>query len=172
MDLTYIKHTLTGIVNTMLQLNVGKFLMGLLTGLWLFIAGIHVYIYAIIFLTLLDVITGVWAAIHSGEQITSKKLKTGLLQKTALYLLLLVGAFMVGKVLQSVLHYEQFYIAFLLTLMISVYEMTSVIENVIKINPDLKFLQRLIGVMNVVVDKQIENVQEAIGGKSLDDKKG
>jgi hypothetical protein len=64
---------------------------------------------------------------------------------------------MLDLILQSVIYHTAFYMAFIMTLLISVYELTSIIENMVSINPQLSFLKRFKGILNKVVDKEIES---------------
>lgn len=128
----------------------------------MYFADIHLYIIAVLCLTIIDVVTGVWAAKKRNEEITSRKLRKGLLEKTALYLILLLSSFIIGKVFQNVLHFENYYVSWILTILISVYEITSIIENSISINPNLSFLGKFKSLLNKVADKQIDNVEEKL----------
>jgi len=140
----------------------------------MYFAGSHAYIISVMALLLLDVITGVSAAKKSGEPITAKRLGMGLLEKTGLYLILLIASFVLGLVMKDVVHIETYYITWLLTILIDVYEITSIIENVIKINPELAFLNKIKKLLNHSVDKQFEKVEKKliIGGSETNSNEG
>jgi carbon starvation protein CstA len=164
MNLSYIKYVLGNLFNTLLKLlDFDGFVWKALIGIVMYFAGIHLYIVAVVVLALMDVFTGVWAAKKTGIEITSRKLRRGMLEKTGLYLILLVASFVLGKVMQDMIKIDNFYVAWLLTVLICIYELTSIIENVIKIYPTLAFLSKLKVLLNKVGDKQIDNAEGKLG---------
>ncbi len=142
-----------------------------LAAVWFFFAGIHTYIYAVLALTIIDVITGLLAAHKRGEAITSRKLRKGLLEKFALYLVILISIFTLDVVLKSILPVESFYLSAIVTFLISTYECTSILENVLVINPNIPFIKPLVKVFNKMGDKTVDNLDKRvddIAGKITD----
>ncbi|MBC7425841.1 MAG: phage holin family protein [Bacteroidia bacterium] len=115
---------------------------------WLFFTGIHTYLYAVAAVIILDVLTGIYAATRKGQTFTSKVLKKGLLEKTILYIILLGASLSMEMVLKSMFGWEHYYVVFFVTVLITSYECVSIFENIFKINPNLQFLQSLIGLSN------------------------
>jgi hypothetical protein len=162
----YMKNILSDLCKTFIQFFsrdglVWKSIVALL----MYFADIHLYVIAVLSLTAIDVFMGVWAARRRNEQITSRKLRKGLIEKAALYLVLLVASFILGKVMQNVLSFEKFYLTWILTLLISVYEITSIIENMISINPNLSFLGKFKKLLNSIADKQIESTESSLSSQ-------
>lgn len=126
----------------------------------MYFSGIHHYLISVFSLLLLDVITGLWAAKKRGDKITSRKLRKGLLEKFALYIILFVSAFMLEQVIQHIIPYSHFFIAWILAIIVNVYEITSIIENTIEIYPDLSFLNKFKEFLNRLEDKQIKAIED------------
>lgn len=133
-----------------------------LVAIWYFFAGIHMYIYAVIALSIVDVITGVLASSKRGEKFTSKKLKKGLLVKFALYLVLILTVFVLDLITKSVFHHEDFYFSFLITFLISTYEVVSILENINTIKPDIPFMSALVSIFKKMGEKSIEKMEERV----------
>lgn len=134
--------------------------------IWLFFAGIHVYIYAVFALILLDVTTGIYASTKQGQKFTSEYLKKGLLEKLALYLILLIAAFCLETVFKSIYEWDKFFVVFFVTVLITTYETVSIFENIQVINPKLSFLTSLIKLSKSLnqsaikyAEKKIQNVE-------------
>jgi hypothetical protein len=123
-------------------------------------APVQVYLISILLFVLVDVSTGIWASIKEGKSFKSKILGDGLFSKLIIYFLLMWMAIQFGLVLQSVTHTSTFYIAWILTILISAYEISSLIENVIKINPKLLFLNRFKRMITTISDKQIKQAKK------------
>lgn len=133
-----------------------------IAGIWFFFGGIHVYIYAVMVLVFIDVITGVIAARKKGEAITSRKLRKGLLEKLLLYMLLLLTVFVLDLVLKSVFNHTSFYFVFILTFLISTYEVVSVFENISVLKPQIPFLNALIRIFKKMGDKAVTKMEERV----------
>lgn len=167
-DFTYVKQILYGLQSTLMNITnnwVYKAFAAFFTGIAAYYAGIQIYIFAIGFLVVADVFTGTWSSFKQGHKFSSKKLGKGLIQKTVVYLLIMATSFEIGKVLQSAISHETHWLSWILTLLILLYELTSIIENILVINPDLVFLKRFSGLFEKVVSKQIDNVEETLGNK-------
>jgi phage-related holin len=171
----YIKQVFVGIYNTTVGFFTSDFWLAKATlALLTLLGGIKLYVFSILTLALLDVITGVWASSRQGHLLTSKLLWRGLLAKVGLYLILLYAVMGLDIMLQSVLPMEKFYMVFVVSLLISVYEVTSIIENAVNINKDLAFLRAFASMWSRMVNKRIAVLEEkvdAIEEKKPDEKK-
>lgn len=74
----------------------------------------------------------------------------------------MVTFFEIGKVIQSAIGNDTFWLTWILTLLILVYELSSAIENIVIINPDMVFLKRFSGLFENIVDRQMDNVEEKL----------
>lgn len=164
-DYSYAKYILLGLFNTFSRIthDVKAFLVGAVTAIGVYYAGIQIYLVAIGALVVADVITGIWASFKQGERFSSKKLGRGLIQKTVIYLIIMATSFEIGKVIQSAIGNETYWLTWILTLLILLYELSSVVENIVIINPDMVFLKRFSGLFEKVVNKQMDNVEEKLG---------
>ena len=142
-----------------------------LMALWLFFAGIHTYIIAIFALLIFDVITGIYSSINKGEKFTSRLLKKGLIEKLCLYLIILVSAFSLEAIIKTIFPWESFFIVFLVTVLISTYELVSIFENIYAINPNLSFLKSLINLSNRLNRKAIDVAEGKIEGSDISSSK-
>ena len=97
---------------------------------------------------IIDVVTGVYGSTRKGQTFTSKILKNGLLEKTLLYIFLLGASLSMEMVLKNMFDWEQYYVVFFVTVLITSCECVSIFENIFKIDPNLHFLQSLIGISN------------------------
>lgn len=164
-DFSYTRYILLGLVGTLSRLthDVKAFIVGLVTAVGAYYAGIQLYLFAIGALVVADVVTGIWASFKQGEKFSSKKLGRGLIQKTVIYLIIMAASFEIGKVIQSAIGNETYWLTWILTLLILVYELTSVIENIVIINPQFYFLKRFSGLFEKVVNNQMDSVEERLG---------
>lgn len=144
MNYTYIKYLLHKIFTALSD----NMLVKAALSAWLFFAGIHIYLYAVGSLVVLDVVTGIYASIRNDKPFTSKYLKKGLLEKVALYLILMLAAFALEKVFKSIYPWDHFFVVFFVTVLITTYETVSVCENILIVNPNLVFLKSLITLSN------------------------
>jgi hypothetical protein len=126
------------------------------------LAGIKIYLVSVFGLVILDVITGVMASIKKGEAFKSKILKKGLIDKTFLYIVMLIAVFILEGLAKSVINYTPYYFVFLASFMISCYELISIGENVFVLNPDLSFLKPLISLVGKLQDQAISTAQKTI----------
>lgn len=160
--MNYYTSLLTKIFTTIsaspLYVNFIKFLLSF----WLFFAGIKIYFAYIFCLILIDVATGIPAALKRKEKFTSRILKRGLLQKTALYFILMLTFFFVEKIVMSAIIYSNHYLVMVITLLISFYESVSIMENVLVLNPQLGFLKRLIGIAKKAETKTLDDLEDKI----------
>ncbi len=135
-----------------------------LIAVWFFFSGIHLFIFAIFSLTILDVVTGVTAAYKRKEPITSRKLRTGLLEKFLLYMVLLLAVFTLDIVMKHIIPIDAYYLSGLISFLISTYEVTSIMENVLTINPNMPFISSLVRVFQTMNQKTIDSMQKKIDG--------
>jgi hypothetical protein len=91
--------------------NIIKFLLSF----WLLFAGIKIYFAYIFCLILLDIVTDIPAALKRKEKFTSRILKRALLQKTALYFVLMLTFFCVEKIVMSAIIYSNHYLVMVIT---------------------------------------------------------
>lgn len=143
------------------QLGDSSIVKGLL-GVWLMLGGVHTYLYTIVALTVIDVITGVWKSLRQGEPFTSRKLRKGLLEKVGLYLLLLVSVFILDNLLMGVIGHSTGYFAFIITFLISCYELTSIAENLSVLMPQIPFLRGLVRIFKKMGTSTIDKVEKNV----------
>lgn len=158
----YIKALGAGIVSTALSSSTPSLILKFIILGWLFFAGIHVYIYAIFALTLIDVVTGVIASRNRNEPFSSRKFKKGLLEKTFFYILILVVVFILDFLLIGVIGHSTFYLAFGACFSISLYEVSSILENIYSVNPEFTFLKRLLNLTGTIEEKFYEKAEAKI----------
>jgi hypothetical protein len=108
------------------------------------------------------VITGVAASIKKGESFRSKILKKGLIDKTLLYIIMLIAVFILEGLAKSVFTYTPYYFVFFAAFMISCYELISIFENILVLNPNLTFIQPLITLTNKMSSKATETAEKKI----------
>lgn len=77
--MNYVQHLLTRIFSAITD----NIFVKIFFAIWLYFAGIHVYLYGIGVLIVFDVVTGIYASIKSGKPFKSQYLRKGLLEKTA-----------------------------------------------------------------------------------------
>lgn len=129
---------------------------------WLFFAGIHSYIFCILALTILDVVTGIIASIKKGNKFKSRILRKGLIEKVLLYLVLLISVFILELVIKTAINYTAFYMVLVATVCICTYELSSILENLYVIRPDMKFIKRLIKLSNKIQNKALDVAENKI----------
>lgn len=156
--MAYIQHLLTRIFTSI----TNNIFIKILIGIWLYFAGIHIYLFCIGGLVIFDVITGIAASIKSGMPFKSQYLKKGLLEKVALYLILILSAFMLGSILKSIYPYQHFFIVFFIAILISSYECVSICENILRINPSLTFINSFINLSNRITKSAVDSVDKKI----------
>lgn len=148
------------------SLNDNFLVKAIATG-WLLIGGVHDYIFLVFTLIMLDVITGIYAAIKQLKKFVSDELKKGLLEKTALYMVLILVAFVMASTLKTIFPYDGWYIPAFVTILIASYEAVSICENILAINTKLTFIKSFIKLTNTFSDKTINNASKAIDNIEL-----
>lgn len=78
--------------------------------------------------------------------------------KFLLYTLILIAVMVLESVAKTVLSYTAFYFVFLAAFLILTCETVSILENILAVNPNLKFNQSLV---NLVTSKQKKAVDKA-----------
>lgn len=158
----YAEKLITGIYKSFVDApfwsNVIKFLLFC----WLFFQGIHTYIYCILALVMIDVVTGIYASRNKKEAFKSRRLRRGLIEKVVIYNLLLISVFVLELVIKTGIPYETFYMVLFSTILICTYEITSILENLLCIQPNLKFIKRLIRLTKKIEDKAVDMAEEKI----------
>lgn len=136
-------------------------LWGLIGSFIIFILGLFAPIYAhivvILVAVLLDVMLGIIASLRKGEIFTSRRLKDGLINKTAIYGILLASFLMIEGVVMGMLGYTVFYAVGAISTMILFYELISIIEKLIVIDPRTKVLYRILKFVKKT-DKKLDDV--------------
>lgn len=130
--------------------------------IWVLFAGIHIYLYSIITLTILDVVTGIIASVKKGEPFKSKILRKGLIEKVILYNILIVSVFALEYVIKSALGYDTYWLVMLATMLIGTYELSSIMENLLVISPNLVFIKSLIRLTDKLRDKTVSIAENKI----------
>ncbi|RZJ98123.1 MAG: hypothetical protein EOO46_25195 [Flavobacterium sp.] len=168
----YFKHLIEELGETFTQLFSADGWVGkLIIAVAVFYAPVQLYAISIFMLIIMDVILGIWASRIKGEPFKSRTLRKGLIEKIALYGMLFTGCIIMGKILQSVFHYKTFFIAWVFTILIAVYELSSIVENIIIIKPELAFLNKLVSLLKKVEQKQLDSVEKKISDLTLEDEK-
>jgi len=91
-----------------------------------------------------------------------KTFKKRLLEKLALYLILLLAAFALESIFKSIFLWEKYVIVFFVTVLISTNEAVSIYENILEINPQLTLLKSLIALSKSSNKKAIEIAEKKI----------
>jgi hypothetical protein len=89
-------------------------------------------------------------------------LKKGLVEKFFLYTLILIAVMILESVAKTVLSYTAFYFVFLAAFLISTYETVSILENILTVNPNLKFIQPLVNLVTSMQKKAIDKAEAEI----------
>lgn len=128
----------------------------------LYFAGFKGYFHCVFILTIIDLITVKMAAMQSGEKFTPKILKKGIIEKFFLYNFILIAVMVLESVAKTVLNYDAFYFVLLAAFLISSYETVRIFENIIIINPNLKFIQPLINLTTSLQNKAVYKAEDAV----------
>jgi len=126
----------------------------------LYFAGIHSFLGVILALVLIDVATGLIAALKKGERFSSRKLRKGLLEKMLLYLCLLITVFLADGLLLKTMGLGSYYLTFCITFLISMYELASIAENLYSIRPDIPFLGGLVGIFKTMGESALNSMKK------------
>ncbi|WPQ65506.1 phage holin family protein [Chitinophaga sancti] len=156
--LTIIRKIIDNTIHASLWNNILKILIAV----WLFFAGIHTYIYCIIALTILDIATGIPASMKKGVPFKSRILRKGLIEKVVLYLIMLIAVFILELVVKTAIEYDSFYMVLVVTMCISTYELTSILENIAILRPELPFISRLIKLSNKIQEKTLDIAEDRV----------
>ena len=162
MDFKYYKNLVFSIFNNFFASDKAKWIVKAAFLAFAYFSSIHIYFYAIIALSVIDCITGIWASVKQGVSFKSSILRKGLVQKFLLYNLLMISVFIIEKVLKSVIIYSKFYFVMIATMMISTNELVSICENILKINPRLLFVNKVINLTNQVQDETVNTAEKKI----------
>ena len=114
MNLLYLKQQLSKIFLSLFDNRIIKAILAA----WLFFAGIQIYIYGIATVIILDVLTGIYAAYRTSTPFISQILKKGLLEKTFLYIFLMVTSLAMEMMLKNMFGWEHYYVVFFVTVLI------------------------------------------------------
>lgn len=116
---------------------------------------IRLYLGAIFVLVIIDMISGIAASLHRGEKFSSRKLRTGLIERFILYGALIIITLMIDTILRGTVNYGRYYVAIVCCTIIGFYESGSCIENLVSRFPKYTFLQR-VGKMLKLLEDQYE----------------
>lgn len=169
MDLVYLKKVLVNVISQ-LHINQNNFIVKSIWALLIYFAGIKVYIITVFVLTFIDVITGTIAAIKRGEPFKSKILKKGLIEKFFLYVLVLIAVFVFEGLTKQIINYSAYYFVFFASFLICSYELVSILENVVSINPNLTFIKPIINLVNKMQTKSISKADKMVDELSAGNK--
>lgn len=159
----YSVEILQKLVNQVIHSTTANNILKAVIGSWLFFAGIHTYIYCVLALVVIDVVTGIIASIKKGEEFRSRILRKGLVEKVILYNLLMISVFVLEIVIKTAFNYSTFYLVLIATVCITTYELSSIMENILVIKPELGFVRKLINLINKLQDKTVD-----IAAKKID----
>jgi hypothetical protein len=162
MNLPYLKTVSGKLIDSMLNLNTSNVIFKAILTAIMGLAGIKIYLLSVFLLVILDVITGVMASLKKGESFKSKILKKGLIDKTFLYIVMLIAVFILEGLAKSVINYTPYYFVFLASFMIACYECISIGENVFVLNPNLLFLKPMISLFGKLQDKAVSTAENTI----------
>lgn len=133
--------------------------------LWVYIAGIHSYIYLTFTLIIIDTAIGVYSA-HKKRELSFKKLLFGVWVKIVNYAILLGSVFILEQILKTVWRYEVYYMVFFTCFSIGLYELSSILKGLYKLNPHLVFIKRYIDLSNkfsnILFDKAEKKIDKSI----------
>lgn len=122
----------------------------------------RLYLGCIFVLIILDMITGIAASLHRGERFSSRKLRTGLVERFLLYATLFVITLMIDTILRGTVDYGRDYVAITCCTIIGFYEASSCIENLVSRFPKYLFLQRIGKMLNILDKKYQESTVETV----------
>lgn len=164
----YAEKLITGIYKSFVDAPFWSNAVKFLLFIWLFFQGIHTYIYCILALVMIDVITGIYASRIKKEAFKSRRLRKGLIEKVVIYNLLLISVFVLELVIKTGINYEAFYMVLFSTILICTYELTSIMENILVIDPSLKFIRKLIRLTKKIEDRAVEMAEDKVEGVTKD----
>jgi len=169
MNFAYQKTVAAKLMNVLLDLKTSNIIFKAILTAIMGLAGIKIYLVSVFLLVIIDVITGIMASIKKGESFKSKILKKGLIDKTFLYIVMLIAVFILEGIAKSVINYSHYYFVFLASFMIACYEIISIFENVLVINPSLTFIQPLINLTNKLSSKAQDTAESTISNADVKD---
>lgn len=169
MNLPYLKTVSGKLIDSMLNLNTSNVIFKAILTAIMGLAGIKIYLLSVFLLVILDVITGVMASLKKGESFKSKILKKGLIDKTFLYIVMLIAVFILEGLAKSVINYTPYYFVFLASFMIACYELSSIFENVYVLNPNLTFLKSFLYLVSKLSDKAVSTAEDTISVTEVKD---
>jgi hypothetical protein len=156
--MTYFKQTIVSIINKWLASPIIANIIKFLLGVWAMIAGVHNFFYGITLLVVVDVISGILASLKKGEKFSSKKLRKGLLERFIIYNTMLIIIWVIESMVKQSFSYDNWYVVTFVGVMIGSYEISSIIENLVVINPEFAFLRKVSRVLNLLEDKAEQRV--------------
>lgn len=137
----------------------------LILALWVYIAGIHSYIYLTSTLILIDTLIGGYSA-HKRGELSFKKLLFGVWTKIVNYSILLSSVFLIEQILKTVWSYSVYYMVFFCCFSIGLYELSSILKGLFKLNPHLLFIKRYIDLStkfsNIIFDKAEKKIEQGV----------
>lgn len=163
----YCIEILQKLVNQVIHSTTTNNILKAIIASWLFFAGIHTYIYCVLALVFIDVITGIIASLKKGEEFKSRILRKGLVEKVILYNLLMISVFVLEIVIKTAFDYSAFYLVLIATVCITTYEISSIMENILIIRPELGFIKRLITLTNKLQNKTIDIAEDKLDSAKI-----
>lgn len=131
----------------------------------------RVYLLSIFVLVIIDMISGIAASLHRGERFSSRKLRTGLIDRIILYGTLFVITLMIDTMLKGTIDYGRDYVAIVCCMIIGFYEAGSCIENLVSRFPKYTFLKKIGGMLNLLEksyeDSTIQKITDVMKASDL-----
>lgn len=125
------------------------------------------FLFILIFI-ILDVVLGIIASIKKGEVFTSKKFKKGLLEKTTSIALIFIIFLMLEFMIMNLFNYHVLYITGFITILICLYEVSSNLEKLIIIYPNMRIIRTLSKYV-LRTEKKLDKFVDKKINKVLDD---
>jgi len=137
----------------------------------LFSHDIHLLVIITLCLTIIDTVTGVFASLKQGIKFkVSRLLRKGLLEKLLIYNLLILSVWLLAKVLVIAFALSEIYIVAIIVILIDCYELSSIIEKLQILAPNLPFLKVLDGLVASLQKGTVERAENAIKRAPLPNK--
>ena len=111
-------------------------------------------------LAIIDTHVAIKASIKNGGKYESYKIKQGLLNKIKIYLTIFILAIIFDILTRKIYDYQSFYVVFLSAFIIGLYEIGSILENMVLLFPNsevVKLLSKYLNLTKKKVDNEIKN---------------
>lgn len=166
--LEYCKFILLNVFDTWFKHPIWLNVVKILLGAWTMLAGIHNFLFGITFLIVVDVVTGIIASLKEGKPFNSKKLRKGLLERFLIYNTLILVIWVMEKMVKESFEYDSFYAVMLVCVFIASYECSSLLENMLRINPNYTFLNKVGRILNLFEETAENRLKKGLGVEEKD----